>query len=110
MPNHDDVVIHSGDLADRLFTDSDNNSEAVAEVRSKPGWYVASWPNHVVNPRYNGDGDYRFIGETLDAEAAADCLDAKVYGDPRDRTLADCYADDDWPVEPGDGTGVPSRL
>lgn len=51
------------------------DSECRKEVESF--WFVASWPNHVVTPRYNSDGTYASFNNEERARSESD----RVYGE-----------------------------
>jgi len=43
------------------------------------GWWIVSWPEHVINVRYNSDANY--CGPMTEAEARAYDPDAEIYGE-----------------------------
>lgn len=75
MTKHKPIIISIDDLTNRLFSDSDGfyMTDALeidpAEVPDI-GWVVVTWPEHVINPRYNSDANY-LLFET--------CGDAEIY-------------------------------
>jgi hypothetical protein len=86
---HTQVLIHADDLAARLWSDADNQTDEAADVERLGGWWSVGWPEHVITPRYNGDCSYGHVGNHLTGEIVADYADHKAYGDPLSRTVGE---------------------
>ena len=61
---HESIFIRVDDLINRIDSDSDDFTieEALSlndgdEIQMNH-WVGVSWPDHVVNPKFNGDADY----------------------------------------------------
>lgn len=88
---HKRIVIEARDLYNRL-SETDNITESADWIgagdlftadgsfnrESRGSWYVVSWADHVVTPRYNGDCSCSGPFATRD-EARASNPDAVVY-------------------------------
>lgn len=86
-------IIEASDLYNRL-SETDNIADSAEWIgagdlfdadgnfngETRGSWYVVSWPQHVVTPRYNGDCSCRGPFDSRE-EALADEPTAHVYGE-----------------------------
>lgn len=88
---HKSVAISVAGLQDRVWADSDNFGLADAlgiEGGTTDDWWAAhcidwvvvTWPDHVVNARYNSDAHYSCPMRESEARAQADAINS-AYGD-----------------------------
>jgi hypothetical protein len=81
MAKHKSVAIETSDLITRLDRDGDDNFgpwESREEMDAAgDGWWLVSWPEHVISPRYNGDAMYSACEDESDARDNAET----VYGE-----------------------------
>lgn len=76
---HRNIYVHSSDLIDLLMesmsdseiayamscdthTTTDDDGDLITVV-DPDCWYMASWPEHVINARYNSDATYHKVSE-----------------------------------------------
>jgi hypothetical protein len=101
---HTPVAIEVSELFDRLFSGTDDfdivdaldldilrpgdadgeceryDAEVAAWLQTHRGQFVeVSWPEHVINPRFNSDATYAMVGSR--ERVVADCPDAVFYGE-----------------------------
>lgn len=80
---HADIIISGNDLCDAFGSyDSQDVADLLGfdsyEAIDWGGFWLVSWPEHVVTPRYNADANFAFVGKTF-AEATADFPEAQAF-------------------------------
>jgi hypothetical protein len=76
MARHEETIISGTDLA-HAFGSYDSGDVAAClgfddyESIDWSGFWLVSWPDHVITPRFNYDATYAHVGQTF-AEASGD--------------------------------------
>lgn len=80
MARHTPVIIDGTTLLGRL-ADYENCDDGCTPDGAKidaRGWYVVTWPQHVLSPKYNSDADYHPFDSLADAQEYAPNADRHI--------------------------------
>lgn len=83
MARHEEIIISGSDLQSAFGSyDSGDVEQALGEENYDAidwgGFWLVSWPEHVITPRFNCDANFAFVGKSF-AEAQRDFPQAKPF-------------------------------